>query len=404
MSISICKTLYQLKSSIRNSPTHYICFAQIRSFLSSLASVNQTPNQPSFTVNYLINSCGFPLEKAITASKHINFETPENPDSVIAFLCNHGFTKTQALNVIRKVPQVIVSNPEKTLLPKLEFFKSKGVSSTDVVKILSLSPNLLIRSLDNQIIPSFEFFKNLIGSEERALSAIKRFAGPLLVDLKSRMTPNVDILREVNVPDAKIVYLLAYHPRVFMSSCERFRQIVEEVKGMGFNHLKMTFVLAIYALNSMSKPSWEKKIEAYKKWGFSEDVILVAFGKYPLFMMVSEDKITRVMDFLVNKMGLESSCVSKRPRLLSYSFEKRIVPRCLVYQALQAKGLIKKPIIIFMMLTSTEMWFIEKVVNLTKEEAPEILKLYEEKLAIARFPSPAHPGNLAVEFSHYLLL
>ncbi|KAG5554993.1 hypothetical protein RHGRI_012515 [Rhododendron griersonianum] len=305
-------------------------------------------------------------------------------DAVIAFLCNHGFTKTQASILIRKLPPVIVFNPEKTLLPKLEFFKSKGFSSTEVVKILSLSPSLLQRSLENQIIPSFEFFKNLIGSEERTLSAIKHFAGLLLVDLDSRSTPNVQILQEVNVPDASITYLLKYQPRVFMSSRERFRQIVEEVKGMGFNPMRVSFVLAVHALSSMSKAVWEKKIEVYKKWGFSNDEILVAFGKFPLFMAVSEDKITRVMDFLVNKMGLESSCVSKRPHLLSYSFEKRIVPRCLVYQALQAKGLIKKPKIIFMMLTSTEMWFIEKVVNLTKEEAPEILKLYEEKLAIAR--------------------
>ncbi|KAG5554978.1 hypothetical protein RHGRI_012504 [Rhododendron griersonianum] len=388
MSISICNTFHQIRSSFRNSPTHYIHFihfTQIQSFSSSLASINQTPNQHSFTVDYLINSCGFPLEKAITASKRINFETPEKPDSVIVFLCDHGFTKPQALNVIRKVPQVIVSNPEKSLLPKLDFFKSKGFSSTDIVKILSQSPFLLVRSLDNQIIPSFEFIKNLIGSEQRTLSAIKRFAArPLLVNLDSRMTPNVELLREVNVPDANIAYLLMFQPRIFTSSRERFRQIVGEVKGMGFNPLRLTFVLAVYAMISVSKHAWKKKIKVYKKWGLSEDEILGAFRKYPWFMMVSEEKITRMMDFLVNKMGLESSCVSKRPQLLLSSFEKRIFPRCLVYQALQAKGLIKKPKISFSpMMKSPEKQFIAKVVELAKEEAPELLKLYEKNLALA---------------------
>ncbi|XP_058211854.1 transcription termination factor MTERF15, mitochondrial-like [Rhododendron vialii] len=381
----ICKALHRVKSTIRNSPTHYyICFTQIQSFSSSFASIDQTKNQHSFTVNYLINSCGFPLEKAITTSKKISFETPEKPDSVIAFLCSHGFTKTQASNVIFKYPRILSSKPEKTLLPKLEFFKSKGFSSTNVVKILSTTPELLQRSLQNQIIPSFEFVKNLIGSEERTLSAIKQFAGrPLLVDFESRMLPNVDILREVGVPDAKVAFLLTCQPRAFKTSCERFRQIVEEVKGMGFNPMRVTFVIAVQALSSMSKPVWEKKIEVYKKWGLSEDEILVAFGKYPWFMMVSEDKITRIMDFLVNKMGLDSSYVLKRPQLLSMSFEKRIVPRCLVYQALQAKGLIKRPNISLTMLRSTEMWFVQKFVNLAKEEAPDILKLYEEKFQIA---------------------
>ncbi|KAG5554976.1 hypothetical protein RHGRI_012502 [Rhododendron griersonianum] len=382
MSILICKILQPVRSAIRNSQTHHFYFSHIRPFSSSLASIDQTKNQHSFTVNYLVNSCGFPLEKAITTSKKISFESPEKPDSVITFLCSHGFTKTQASNVIFKYPRILSSKPGKTLLPKLEFFKSKGLSSTDVVKILSTTPELLQRSLQNQIIPSFEFVKNLIGSEERALSAIKRYSGPLLVD--SRMTPNVDILREVNVPDAKITYLLTYQPRIFMSSHERLRQILEEVKGMGFNPLKVTFVLAVHALSSMSKPAWENKIQVYKKWGFSKDEILLAFRKYPLFMMVSEDKIMKVMDFLVNKMGLDSLFVLKRPLVISLSFEKRIVPRCLVYQALQAKGLIKKPNFSLEMLKSTEMSFVQEVVNLAKEEAPELLKLYEEKLALAR--------------------
>ncbi|XP_058209230.1 transcription termination factor MTERF9, chloroplastic-like [Rhododendron vialii] len=381
----IGNALHKVRSAIRNSPTHHFYFDQFRPFSSSLASTDQTPNRHSFTVNYLINSCGFPLEKAITASKLLNFETPEKPDSVIAFFRNHGFTNTQASNIIRNAPQVIVYNPEKTLLPKLEFFKSKGFSSADVVKILSKTPDLLRKSLENQIIPVFYFLKDLIGSEERTLSAIKRFAGrPLLVDLESRMAPNVDILREVGVPDVKVAFLLTRQPRTFMTRCDRFRQIVEEVKGMDFNPLRFNFVVAVHAMNSLSKLAWEKKFEVYKKWGLSENEILVAFGKYPWFMTKSEDKITRVMDFLVNKMGLDYLLVVKYPLFLSLSFEKRIVPRCVVYRALQAKGLIKKPNISIKMLKSTEMWFVQKVVNLAKEEAPELLKLYEEKLALAR--------------------
>ncbi|KAG5554995.1 hypothetical protein RHGRI_012517 [Rhododendron griersonianum] len=387
MSILIGTTLHNVRFAIRSSATHHFYFSQIQPYSSSRASIDQTPNQHSFTVNYLINSCGFTLEKAIAASKYTHFETPEKPDSVIVFLCNHGFTKTQALNVIRKVPQVILSNPEKTLLPKLEFFKSKGFSSTDVVKILSKAPDLLRKSLENQIIPVFDFVKDLIGSEERTLSAIKRFAGPLLADLESRMAPNVKILLQAGVPVVNIEYMLKYQSRSFTTRCERFRQSVEEVKGMGFDPLGVKFVLAVSVLLSMSKPTWEKKIEVYKRWGLSKDEILVVFGKYPWFMTVSEDKIMRVMDFFVNTMGLDSSFVSKRPQLLSLSFEKRIVPRCLVYETLYAKGLIKKTDSGLMtMLQSSEELFIKKFVNWTNELAPEQLKLgapvYEQVITI----------------------
>ncbi|KAL7210411.1 hypothetical protein ACSBR1_031882 [Camellia fascicularis] len=198
MSSLIFRNLQHLRCAVRaSSPTHFnLHFLQIHPFSSSSSSLKTIPNQHSFTVNYLINSCGFPLERALSASKYVNFETPHKPDSVLAFFENHGFTKTQISILVRKLPPVIVCDPEKTLLPKLEFFKSKGVSSTDVAKILSSSPAVLKRSLENHVIPSFNFLKKLMGSEAATISAIKRSGRLLLLDLQIDVAPNIEFLRE----------------------------------------------------------------------------------------------------------------------------------------------------------------------------------------------------------------
>ncbi|CAL5415667.1 unnamed protein product [Camellia sinensis] len=389
MSSLIFRNLHHLRSAVRaSSPTHFnLHFLQIHPFSSSSSSssLKTTPNQHSFTVNYLINSCGFPLEKALSASKYVNFETPDKPDSVLAFFENHGFTKTQISTLVGKLPPVIVCDPEKTLLPKLEFFKSKGVSSTDVAKILSSSPAVLKRSLENHVIPSFNFLKKLMGSEAATISAIKRSGRLLLLDLQIDVAPNIEFLRASGVPNENILVLLRYQPRVFMTSCDRFREIVKEVEEMGFNPLRTKFVIAIHAFRAMSKSTWEKKVEVYKKWGLSEDDILVAFGKHPWCMIASEHKISGVMDFFVNKMGLESSFFVRRPALVSLSLEKRIVPRCEVYKVLLSKGLIKdQDISLMRMLVSPENWFLNRVVYRHKEEAPKLLKLYKEKLALAQ--------------------
>ena len=76
--------------------------------------------------------------------------------------------------------------------------------------------------------------------------------------------------------------------------------------------------------------------------GLNNDILL-PFKKYPWCMTRSEGKITRVMDFFVNKMGCESSIISRRTLLISLNVEKRIVPRCAVYQVLVSKGLITAP-------------------------------------------------------------
>uniref|UniRef100_A0A7N2LUR8 Mitochondrial transcription termination factor family protein n=1 Tax=Quercus lobata TaxID=97700 RepID=A0A7N2LUR8_QUELO len=99
---------------------------------------------------------------------------------------------------------------------------------------------------------------------------------------------------------------------------------------------------AVLAIRGMNKSTWERKVNAYKRWGLSEDEILVAFAKNPCCFRASEDKIMMVMDFLINKMGLEASLIVKRPTLISLSLEKRLIPRALAIQFLRSKGLVKK--------------------------------------------------------------
>ncbi|XP_057485877.1 uncharacterized protein LOC130772156 [Actinidia eriantha] len=313
MSKFIRKISHYFKSA-RASPTHNLCFVQIQPLSSSLKPIKNSPNQHSFTVSYLINSCGFSLEKALSVSKHVKFEASDKPDSVLALFESHGFTQTQILTIIRNYPPVLLSDPKKTLLPKLEFLKSKGISSTDVTNIVATSPSILRRSLEKNIIPSFNFFNNLLQSEKKTLAAIKSYYGFHLSDRQTRVIPNVEILREAGVPNVNIMYLLTTQPRLFMASNDSFGKIVKEVEKMGFNPLKVKFVLAVQALIQMTKSTWEKKVDVYKKWGWTEEDILVAFKKNPWCMAASEDKINGVMNFLVNNMGLEQ-CYLERGSL-----------------------------------------------------------------------------------------
>ncbi|KAF5794088.1 putative transcription regulator mTERF family [Helianthus annuus] len=85
---------------------------------------------------------------------------------------------------------------------------------------------------------------------------------------------------------------------------------------------------------------WDKKMGTYEKWGWSKDEILMAFRTDPWCMMKSEEKIDTVMDYLVNKMGFETSVVAKNSLLISLSMEKRIILRCVVFEYCLKKGLV----------------------------------------------------------------
>lgn len=92
------------------------------------------------------------------------------------------------------------------------------------------------------------------------------------------------------------------------------------------------------------------------------------------------EKITTIMNFFVHTMGWKSLDIANRPVILSYSLERRIIPRCSVLQALLSKGLIKK-FSVCLVLEYTEKAFLQRFV--TPYEDPYILKLYEQKLGLS---------------------
>ncbi|XP_030973678.1 uncharacterized protein LOC115993845 [Quercus lobata] len=361
------------------TPIHKLGFLQNPS-LSLKYYVSSTSSQQPFAVSYLINSLGFTPETALSASKYVHFETPEKADVVVKFLKNHGFSQTQISNLIRRCPGLLKSNPEKTLLPKMEFFSSKGIPSPDLAKMFSGFPDLFRRSLEKQIIPSFDLFKSLLQSEDKTLQALQRCPGMFTYSLETYVVPNINTLRESGVPESFIISILQKQPRAFRVNPVQFREAVEKVKEMGFNPSTMKFTTAVHAVRSMSKSTWERKFNVYKKWGWTEDEVSMAFRIQPWCMTVSEEKIMRVMDFLVNNMGMESSLIKKHSVLFSLSLEKRLIPRGLVLQVLLSKGLVKKNFQMHAYFECPEKTFLQKFVMIHEDEASELLKLYKGSL------------------------
>ncbi|XP_031274291.1 uncharacterized protein LOC116132764 [Pistacia vera] len=147
---------------------------------------------------------------------------------------------------------------------------------------------------------------------------------------------------------------------------------------MGINPIRSQFVIAIHIMLGIPKSHWDKKIDVYKRWGWSEEEILTTFRKNPWCMITSVDKIMGVMDHFVNKMGWEPSVILKQSILLSLSLEKRIIPRASVLQYLSSKGLLKNnpynPVTSFRLPEET---FLQRFVN-RYDEAPQLIKLYRE--------------------------
>ncbi|PPR90766.1 hypothetical protein GOBAR_AA29918 [Gossypium barbadense] len=314
---------------------------------------------------------------ASRVSNFVHFETPEKLDSLIVFLENHGFSQTQIVKLIKREPTLLLSDTEKTLLPKLEFLYSVGFSRPELAKLLSSHPHLLQYSLKKQIIPSFNLLRDLFQSDDKTIKAIKRFAGILVYDSKSYLYPNMNVLRGNGVPESNILVLLNRYPRTFLYNPVRLKEIVEEVKVMGINSSTKKFLAAVIALTSMSKSTLERKFDVYRRWGWSDQEIHEAFQRYPSCIEVSEDKIMAIMDFLVNKMGYNSTLISKQSSVLGRSL-KRIVPRALFARELLSLGLVSN-LTLSVLFDTSEKVFIRMFVRPFRKQSTRPLEALQRK-------------------------
>lgn len=344
--------------------------------------------QHSFTVTYLINSCGVPPKSAILASKSLDLPKPPNTaDSVLALLHNRGFTKSQVSKVICRYPRILLCDPENTLSPNFQYLSSIGLSNTDLVAIVTATPKIISqRKFQDTAQPCVNYLKTVLGSDDKVINAIKRFPLALTYDLQVYAAENIQMLLELGIPKSRIEPMLAQQPRTFFTSADRFRKVVSNVKEMGFDPSKVRFLWAIHAVRAMSKSTWDKKMELYEKWGLSKDEVIMAFEKYPGCMMASTDKIARTLDFLVNTMGWEISYIVQWPIVICFSLEKRVIPRCLVYQYLAEKGLTvdKDDFGFTKWLMYSETKFLKWLVKTYEDEAPELLRLYQKHLDEAK--------------------
>ncbi|KAJ1414241.1 Transcription termination factor, mitochondrial/chloroplastic [Sesbania bispinosa] len=338
---------------------------------------SSSKEEHSFTFNYLVNNCGLSPETASKISKQVHLNNSDRPDSVLALFTSHGFSNAHLHGIIRTCPKLLSFDPNKTVLPKFNFFLSKGASSSDLVQIVTKNPFVLYQSLENTITPCYDFVKRFLLSDEFTLSSVRRYA---CLIYSKYVAHNIQLLLEIGVSESNVAYMLRNWPSPVTESPSLFKKVVEEVMELGFNPKSTLFIVAVRA--KVMKVMWKRRINLYNKWGWSEEIAVSAFVKYPWCMLASRNKIEAVMEFWVNHMGWDSMVLAKYPILLMMSLEKRIIPRAFVLQFLQSRGLIKD-VILLTPFRVTENEFLQKFVNRFEEEATQLLKLYTDAMQVA---------------------
>ncbi|KAL0440065.1 UNVERIFIED_CONTAM: hypothetical protein Slati_2489500 [Sesamum latifolium] len=323
----------------------YGCKSHISSSHSLLYFCTSADGHPLSDVSvsdFLLHKHNFSPEVASkVASVLTRLKNPEKSDSILSFLKESGFSNTQLEKIVKHRPRLLLARLDKSIKPKIKSFRDLGLSSDETAKVISSNPAILYLSANNNIIPSLSVLKGLVGSNHEVAKLLKLTALVMTSALEKTMVPNVEFLKSCGVPMERINMLLCNYPRCLLRCPETIRQSVSKAEELGVDRNSKMFIYAVRVIASMSKETWELKMQAFRNLGFSESDTLAMFKKAPPLFSGSMEKIRNAKEVLLGTGKISMSCIVKNPMSLACSIENRYKPWLRILGISESRNLIE---------------------------------------------------------------
>ncbi|KAL0313997.1 UNVERIFIED_CONTAM: hypothetical protein Sangu_2244100 [Sesamum angustifolium] len=268
----------------------------------STKTKNQTVDAPTVS-DFLLHKHHFSPEAASQVASVLNrLKNPEKSDSILSFLKESGFSGTQVEKVVMYRPEFLLANLEKIIKPKIKVFQDFGFSADDIAEIVSKEPLVLHCSVNNRLIPSLSVLKGLMGSNAEVAKVLRTSGWFLVIDLEKTLVPNVEFLKSCGISIEQIIRLMPIFPRFFLHKPKVMMKFVEKADEMGVD-----------------------RSSGVHLWVFS----------------VSEKKIKKIVEVLLETGKYDMSCIVNNPTSLMYSVENRYKPRLQVLEVLEKRNRLK---------------------------------------------------------------
>ncbi|CAN6478253.1 unnamed protein product [Victoria cruziana] len=281
-------------------------------------------------VVYLVSSCGLHSEAAAGICRKLGSRgSVHKARMIVDFLKESGFSDVHVRKAITVSPLLLSSELEKTVRPKVMAFLGWGFSGRDVGQIMSTNHRILKASLEKKIAPVVSELRAFLPDDRKAVASIKNFffCSFLGHGVEKSIGTNLSTLRNLGILERSLSTLLAHWPMLLGRKPCAFKKMVERVDELGMDKDSLMFPYALFAVSTMTKSVWDAKVEVLKGAGWTQDDILQAFYKYPLFLTISASNLKKKLKFFEHELGLKPSQLAANPTRLLFSIEKRVVPR-----------------------------------------------------------------------------
>ncbi|KAF4386625.1 uncharacterized protein LOC115707083 isoform X1 [Cannabis sativa] len=349
---------------------------------SSVSSPAITTSSNSDLVICLINTYKLTKMQALSISnRYPLIKSPNKPQLVHKFFLERGFSKTHIQSMILVSSQIMFSDVNKTLRPKIEVFQQLGIEGFELGKFISKNPTVLTRSLKKKLVPCIEILKNFFGDNGNNKDFIRIFSCRWNLWNPQRLLANCTFLESCGIVGPQLSLIMKRQPHIFTLEDSKLKELVSKVSDMGFKKGSKMFPHGLYAVSGISDEACKKKLDLICSLGFSEGECKEMFRRSPLLFRTSPEKLKFGVDFYLNTVKLKRSRLIHAPWILMSSMKKRVIPRYKVLQLLKSKRLFKREPSFYSMVLHTEAEFLQNFIFRFKDDSNELLEAYMSNLS-----------------------
>uniref|UniRef100_A0A0D9WNH2 Uncharacterized protein n=1 Tax=Leersia perrieri TaxID=77586 RepID=A0A0D9WNH2_9ORYZ len=335
--------MIHLRRCVLSHLLHPHCPAPANPLLSlhRLLSSAAFPISPkSFVVeDYLVESCGLTRAQAAKVSGNVShLKSPSKPDAVLAFLSGLGLSRSDIALAVASDPRLLCAKVDKTLDTRVSELSELGMSYSQIARLIPLArSNFRYKSLG----PKMAFLLTVFGSFDSCLEVLKMNSSVLSINIEQHL-----------------------------------EQAVVLANKFGLKQGTRMFSMAVVIFAILSQEKLTKRLQLFKKLGWSQDDLSLAVKNMPNILGMKEETLCRNMKFLMKDVGLEIPYIARRPALLLYSFERRLLPRHCLINVLKEHGLVKTSYDYFNIAMISNDKFMDKFVHPYVESVPGLGDAY----------------------------
>jgi mTERF domain-containing protein len=288
-----------------------------------------TTTQRGVVTDFFFNKCGLTheeIEKVLKSCNiYLNATSSQNLDEVLALLNGCGLTApAQIRRVVLGNPRLFFLRANRNIQSKLSIVRT-FVKEEYICKLVSGNARII----------------NL--SEEKLKSAFLH-------------------LQRLGIEGETLSRLVTTQPRLLLTAEEKVTESFKQAEDLGLKKGSTVFAYALQAILGLGKEKLDGKRLCLSSLGFSEKQVSDLLRRHPLILGLSEEKMKRNVDFLVNSVGLQLDDFVHYPFLFGSSLEKKIIPQYGVAEALKSMQVLKTEIYLPPFFKLPEKRFLEKYV------------------------------------------